>query len=786
MAKEILLIPHSHFDPAWRRCFDRPARYNGVCVRSYAELEERIINGWLELAPRGFTFDEGQAAVWRKYLERNPSQLESLRKEADAGRLNLVLAGETVQDSVMSTAEGLVRNFLTAMPLYHEIAGEDHPGLRIAWLEDAFGNSPNYPQVLRGVGAAAVAQISYQQLPEDVWVGIDGTKIPCLDSFFERGGGPWVYHPPCPECKGEGCDACDGSGMKIRTYLVNRIEPGLQRAIESDKDWIAIICTSEEGIPTAEIADLVDDLNARSDGKYEFRYATFADLHERVRDELDRLVSARDDSPSKDLNPAMPGCMVSRIKIKQRVRAIAYKLVVAEALAANAAWQNGEPVAQDPEVTEAWRNVLFCQFHDNITGTHIDSAYAELMDMLDLAEAVADGCLGDTTTAGDVAASTGQARPEGALEDRSSKGVADPESQLALGPFTISYDREGVLAVLQDGKDPWFNTEKSFIEYRRPMRIGELTIESDFGDAWVKRWPPAVGITGDASLVYLGAYNTSVEAGDDWIRWQGVYDGGDPQIDRLAWTTTLRLAEPGDALAFTTEVDWDTSSRRLRVAFPLSIKDSTATYEVPFGFLDRTFDPEKLVLDEMKSDSQEYGTLHWWRKEIANGTGVAIFNKGIPCHRYHNGIVDLSLLRSPEHEFSANLPIHYEFWDIDGQRDTGQHRFEYAILPYTNGLAPGDLTRRGYDYNRPGPIELPFELEGDVVVTAWKPAEDGDGWILRVQDAGGEGTALALRFNQPREVIETNLLEAPQAESHTGREHTFSIHRHGILTVRVR
>ena len=104
------------------------------------------------------------------------------------------------------------------------------------------------------------------------------------------------------------------------------------------------------------------------------------------------------------------------------------------------------------------------------------------------------------------------------------------------------------------------------------------------------------------------------------------------------------------------------------------------------------------------------------------------------------GVLDLSLLRSPEFAFCVVEPGSYEFWDIDGQRDTGEHRFEYALLPYTDALPMGELVRMGYAYNLPAPLQPPFAVAGDVVVTAWKAAEDGDGWILRLQEAGGEGT----------------------------------------------
>jgi alpha-mannosidase len=149
------------------------------------------------------------------------------------------------------------------------------------------------------------------------------------------------------------------------------------------------------------------------------------------------------------------------------------------------------------------------------------------------------------------------------------------------------------------------------------------------------------------------------------------------------------------------------------------------------------------------------------------------------------GSLDISLLRSPEWAFAIVEPISYEFWDIDGQRDTGRHHFEYSLWPYTDGLPTGELTRAGYEYNLPQPITPPFAVSGDVVVTAWKPAEDGRGWILRVQDTSGDGTTVGLIFDQPHAVTVTDLLERPQREAQTVSQADYPLHRHEILTLRL-
>ncbi len=322
MAKEILVVPHNHFDPTWRRAFSRTAEYNGVRVRSYAELEEHVVNRWLELAPRGYTFSEGQAAVWRKYIERNVDGIKRLHEEARAGRLAVMLAGETVQDSNLPTAEGLVRNFLVAMPLYRELVGEDHPGLKLAWLEDAFGNSPNYPQVLKGVGAEVACATSYRTCPGEVWVGIDGTKIACCDHVKSFSTGSSEKHPPCPECRGAGCEDCDGTGMCfVGGFREEEVRGALEKALAhvlhgKEGDYAVVGISTEELLPDPKVADIVEEFAREHEGECRIRFANPTDVYELVKKDLQAAVASCGDDPTPELNPAMPGCYVSRIRTK--------------------------------------------------------------------------------------------------------------------------------------------------------------------------------------------------------------------------------------------------------------------------------------------------------------------------------------------------------------------------------------------------------------------------------------------------------------------------------------
>ena len=773
MAKDILLVPHNHFDPTWRRCFDRSARYHGTLVRSYAEVEEHVIRAWLRLADRGYTFSEGQVAVWRKFLERNPAAKSRLQAEIKAGRLDVLRAGETVQDTVLSTAEGLVRNFLVAQPFYRELVGESHPPMKLASVEDAFGNSPNYPQVLRGVGAEAVCWLSYRTLDEDVWVGIDGSKVLNADRHPQLFTGAFAKHAPCPACRGKGCTVCRKTGLLfVDGFDLEVLRKTLLDAAGRKEPWVAVRLLTEEVRPDSRVIALVEAVNRSLKGRARVRFANPMDVYRLARPRLLAALQRRDDRPSADLNPAQPGCMVTRAVLKQRTRAITYHLVGAEANLANAAWQTGIATRPPAPLAKAWQEVAFNQFHDAITGTHIDNANRELHAMLDRAETVA--------------------RRYGPMDKARSgvgrlKAVRTPQATIRLGRMTVRFDRYGILSILCGDRDLFRVKQPKWNTNHRDFRIGELALEPDFGDPWGRRIaPPGAPGWDDFSVVALGDYHIAVQASDRAIRWTGRYTAGDPKVKKLNWTITATVSADGRRLEFVTNVDWDTGSRRLRVLVPVASSDPTATYEVPFGFIDRTFESGKLSYGAWENHPMEFPALHWVRKSIDRKSGVALLNKGLPCYRWQPTRLDLSLVRSPEYAFCLVEPGSYEFWDLDGMRDADRHTFEYALLPYTDGLSLGELTRVGYEYNMPAPIRLPFEVAGDVTVTAWKLAEDGSGWILRLQEAGGKGTRVQLSFDQPCEVVVTNLLEAPQGPEKRTARFRVPLHRHGILTLHIR
>ncbi len=92
-----------------------------------------------------------------------------------------------------------------------------------------------------------------------------------------------------------------------------------------------------------------------------------------------------------DFNPAFQGCYSARIDIKQWNRKLETLLSNVEKFDALASRFGAAPQAKP--LKDAWKAVLFNQFHDIICGSHVDAAFFNTMDRFKFAAKVGADCL---------------------------------------------------------------------------------------------------------------------------------------------------------------------------------------------------------------------------------------------------------------------------------------------------------------------------------------------------------------------------------------------------------
>jgi len=167
--------------------------------------------------------------------------------------------------------------------------------------------------------------------------------------------------------------------------------------------------------------------------------------------------------------------------------------------------------------------------------------------------------------------------------------------------------------------------------------------------------------------------------------------------------------------------------------------------------------------------------------------GFSLINETKYGYDAKGNVLRLSLLRSPVYP--------------DPEADQGQHHFSYALYPHSGDWKQALTMRQGYDFNyRLAAMQVPahggtlgssfsfVKTEPDnVVVTAMKKTEDGDGLLLRFFEWSGKQTNVTLTL-PPGIVSATlaNLMEKPEGSALSvanGRQVTVPVTPYEIQTV---
>ncbi len=205
------------------------------------------------------------------------------------------------------------------------------------------------------------------------------------------------------------------------------------------------------------------------------------------------------------------------------------------------------------------------------------------------------------------------------------------------------------------------------------------------------------------------------------------------------------------------QAEWHEKHILLKVAFPLSATNDKATFEIPYGSIERPT-TRRTPAEQAKF---EVPALQWADLSDASH-GFSLLNDCKYGYDAKGNVLRLSLLRSPE-------------WP-DPHADEGHHEFTYSLYPHGGGWREAETVRRGFELNyplltvaaasHPGALAAEHSFleaaEDNVVVTAVKRAEDDDGLVIRFYEWAGKKGDIHLRL--PAKAIgveETDLMERP-------------------------
>lgn len=750
-------IGHTHIDCAWLWTLEQTKE---KVQRSFATV--------LELMKRypEYKFMSSQALLYLYLKEEAPELYKEVKQRVKEGRWEVEGSMWVEADCNLSSGEGLVRQVLYGKEFFKKEFGVDN---HVLWLPDVFGYSAALPQILRksGVDWFVTSKISWNdtnQMPYDtfLWRGIDGTGINSYFLTAQNDNG--------------------GDSVKHTTYVgktnAQMISGTYKRYHQKDLNQKVLLTF---GFGDGGGGPTLGHLEHLRRGAYGIPGSPSTEIGfaGEFLDELAKKIEG---------NPLLPvwqgelylefhrGTYTTMAKNKKNNRRCEFLLENAEALSVLAKTLLGTKYPKET-LADAWHTVLTNQFHDIIPGSSIGEVY----DRSDKDYAEVYASAGGVEQAAMEAIASKVAKGDGYV-------VFNPHSFATEGLVTLNGKR-ALTANIMPSKG--YAVTNDFVTENRVAFVGK-TIETDlyrvtFDDAYqivslYDKQNAREVLKAGAIANELRAYADYPDSYDAW-EWQ-IYSND--QYETITALSSCKFVQDGvraglrierpyrdskitqtiwfydslPTIEFETAVDWHERHKMLKAAFPVDVNSDKATFEIQFGTIER---PTHF---NTPWDQARFETCaHKYADLSDNGYGVSILNDCKYGHDIHDGVIQLSLLRSPTYP--------------NPEADQGQHSFTYAIYPHAGRLCEADTAKYAYYLNKPM-VALPASGDKTTIPASYsmistecenlicetvKESEDKKGTIVRFYESQNKKTAAKIALGIPaKKVYLCNLLEEKERE----------------------
>lgn len=288
----------------------------------------------------------------------------------------------------------------------------------------------------------------------------------------------------------------------------------------------------------------------------------------------------------------------------------------------------------------------------------------------------------------------------------------------------------------------------------------ELQLLEDRPNAW-DAWN--IGLTGTKypstfrgmDIIEHGPVRTIIRLHRDYLKPGTKKDFPTEDFPSSFFTQDIILYNGLGRIDFKTDVDWWEEKTMLKVAFPLSVTDTVATYDMPYGTIQRS-----TQLRTSWEKAKVEVPAQRWADVSASGYGVSLMTKSKYGFDIKGNVMRLSLLRSPK-------------WP-DPTADRGKHSIEYALYPHDKTWKEAATIQRAMEYNNPliamtvdrhiGTLPSSYSFvkctPSNIILTSIKKEEEGNGWILQWYESEGKATEAVIEFlGKPKKVCRSNFLE---------------------------
>jgi alpha-mannosidase len=269
--------------------------------------------------------------------------------------------------------------------------------------------------------------------------------------------------------------------------------------------------------------------------------------------------------------------------------------------------------------------------------------------------------------------------------------------------------------------------------------------------------------------------------------------------------TEIRVYNNQKKIELTEELDKRSELKKEAAyfAFPFAMTHPQFQYEIQNGVVD----PDR---DMYPGAGHEWFSIQHWIAVQQDGMSATVMPLDAALATFgdiNRGEWPTGFGQRPGNIFSY---VMNNYWHTNYRAEQGGHfRFRY-IITSANRTDAAALSRMGWEESTPleydqirsqdKALDLPRPLSGneasflsiddpDLLLDAWKPAEDGRGTILRLIDLGGESRTVTIHVPllSISEIVTTDAIERNGKEIAPDSPHAFNIavQAHQILTFRL-
>ena len=344
MAKPTIhLICNAHLDPVWQW------RWEEGCAEALSTFGNAV-----ELLDehKDLIFNHNEAVLYQWVQRYDPKLFREIQRLVKKGRW-CISGGWYLQPDVnIPGTESLVRQIIVGRKFFREHFGVEPI---VAYNFDSFGHSGGLPQILRQAGYKMYIHMRPQsqdlKLPSDLyrWRGVDGSEI--LTNRIEVG----FYHSEL-------------HNMEVK------LREGVELALKLNRDVPVFwgVGNHGGGATREALADI--DSFVKQERRVKIIHSTTEQLYHSLK-----KYSRSAPVVEGDLQRVFTGCYTSFARLKRRTQRSLNELVQAKALSTLAWWEkNGK--YPEAELSEAWRDHLFNDFHDILPGSSTEPAELDALD----------------------------------------------------------------------------------------------------------------------------------------------------------------------------------------------------------------------------------------------------------------------------------------------------------------------------------------------------------------------------------------------------------------------